>query len=201
MTPSPASARRAFLLAALRLLSLFVLVFYGVDALTALRSTRLHLYAAWELAIPYWPAAFAVYFSVLAVPFLMLVIAPDAARIRRWERQMALAVACAGVVFVLLPAQLGYAPVAPASPAAQAWAWLAAHLAGTYNLVPSLHVGLALLTFLFVWPVAGRRVRWLLASWFLLLAASVLLTHQHHVLDVAGGVALALVLGPRRHPA
>lgn len=181
---------RAFVLAALRLLALFALVFYGADALTAQRALRWHLYFDWELSIPYWPAAYPVYFSVFGLPFVMLWRARDPRQIQRWERAMALSIVTAGLVFAVLPAQLGYASADPG--AWRAWAVFTQGIAGRYNLLPSLHVALSAITLLAAWPLAGPRLQALLGLWFALLVASVLLTHQHHVLDVVAGAALAL---------
>ena len=186
---------RAFAHAAWRLPVLFCVVFYGADALTAWRATRLPLHLPWELAIPYWPPAYLAYFSVLAVPFLPLWLARDAAQLRQWEQRMALAVLLAGALFLALPAQPGYAPADAG--AWSGWARLAQAVAGRHNMLPSLHVALSLLTMLFVWPQAGPRLRPVLAGWWTLMAVSVLLTHQHHVADVAAGIGLALMLRPR----
>ena len=194
MSASPGVAR-AFAWAALRLLALFALVFYGIDAWTAGRSLRVPLHLAAELAIPYWPAAFPLYFSVLAVPFLMLPLAGSADAVRRWERDMALAITFAGLCFLLVPAQLAYVPE-PAG-AWAGWATLATWVAGRHNLLPSLHVALSLLTMLHAGPAATPRVRMALAGWFGLLVASVLVTHQHHIADVVAGSALALALHAR----
>lgn len=194
--PSPrADVGTAFVMAAWRLPALFGVVFYGVDALTGWRQTRLPLHLPWELAIPYWPPAYLAYFSVLAVPLLPLWLARDAAQVRQWERRMALAILIAAIFFLALPSQPGYAPADAG--AWSAWARLAHSIAGQHNMLPSLHVALSLLTMRFVWPQAGPGLRVGLAAWWLAMAASVLLTHQHHLADVAAGIGLALALRPR----
>ena len=62
-----------------------------------------------------------------------------------------------------------------------------------YNLCPSLHI--ALRTILAEMYARHTRGLWNLAShvWFSLVGFSTLLTHQHHVVDVAGGFLLAAV--------
>ena len=196
MNAATAAARRAFVVAALRLSVLFAVVFHGCDALAMRSTSRWALYAAWELRIPYWPAAYPLYLSVFAGPFLVLALVPEPAAIRRWERAMATTVVVAGVVFLLLPAELGYA-------AADAGPWrvvsqLVHAVAGTHNLVPSLHVALTLVTLRSVWPWTTARRRGLLIGWFALLVGSVLLTHQHHVADVVSGFALGWLPWHRR---
>lgn len=184
-----ADVPRAFALAAVRLLGLFVVTFYLSDTLAGLRSTRLAVHMDWELAIPYWPGAFVVYFSVGAVPFLPLALLADAAAVQRWERRMAVCVLAATAVFLLLPAELAYR-----HGSAGAWwplAALAQRVSGQYNLLPSLHVALSAVTLHAVWRACGPRLRGVLALWSALLVASVLLTHQHHVADVLAGALLA----------
>lgn len=205
MSPARSAALRAFARATVRLLLLFAVVFYGVDALTQQRSSHWRLYADWELAIPYWPAMFLLYFSVVVLPCSVGWRVSDAAAVRTWERRMAAAVVGAGLMFLLLPAQLGYAPVDAG--AWQAWARFAHLVAGRHNLLPSLHVALSAVTLATLWPGAGRGLRAGLTLWFVLLVASVLLTHQHHVADVLAGwllaaVVLRIVTGePPRHAA
>jgi hypothetical protein len=198
-TPSTrAEVTHAFVQAAWRLSALFALVFYGIDALTAWRQTRVAIHFPWELALPYWPPAYVVYFSVLVVPLLPLWLLRDAALVRQWERRMALAVLLAGAAFLALPSQAAYGP--RDAGAWSAWARLAQVVAGQHNMLPSLHVGLSLLTMRCVWPHAGPKTRLGLGVWWMAMTASVLLTHQHHVADVVAGVALALGLTPRPAP-
>lgn len=189
------AAQRAFMFAALRLSVLFLLVFYGADEEAARSASRWRLYAEWELSIPYWPAAFLVYTSVWVVPFLVLWLVPEAARVRCWEREMAAALVIAGLIFVVLPTELGYAPAD-----AGGWeqlAWLIRTIAGRHNLLPSLHVALTVISLRAVWPSAGRRGHRWLAGWGLMLAASTLVTHQHHVADLLTGALLGWALGTR----
>ena len=193
--PAPAPARRAFWLAALRLSLLFAVVFYGVDAITVARSTRWRLDMAWEQSIPYWPAAYLVYYSVVGMPFLVRFTVGEARRVALWERRMALAIAVAALVYLVVPGQLGYAPAA-----AGAWqplADLTGALAGRHNLLPSLHVALTWVTVASVWPHTGALARRAMLAWALALMASTLLTHQHHMLDLIAGAVLGALLSAR----
>jgi PAP2 superfamily len=188
-------ATRAFMLAALRLLLAFALLFYGLDALTAARTARVDLAMAWETRIPDWSPAWPVYLSVLLTPLLPWACGLPATEIRAWERRMALAIAIAALGFVLLPAD---PPLrAEAAPPDLLARWGRA-VAGQHNLLPSLHVALGGLSMAWVWANAGPRLRALLVLWAVALLASVLLTRQHHVADVLAGAALAWVLRPRR---
>lgn len=186
-------AARAFALAGLRLSLLFAFVFYGVDAFTATRSDLWRLHMAWELSIPYWPAAYPLYLSALVMPFVVAVKVRDARAIGLWERRMALAIVLAALVYLLLPGQLAYesAPAGAWQPLADA----TRQMAGRHNLLPSLHVALTLVIVLAVWPHCTLRDRALVALWAVALGASTLLTHQHHVLDVLAGAVLGAFAG------
>lgn len=196
-----ATALLAFGRAAVRLTAWFALVFYGSDWLAAQHARRVAVHFAAELAMPWWPPAYVVYFSVLAVPWLVPWLARSSEQVRRWERAMALAIAIGAVGFVALPAEPAYPP--PPAELASAWAaWQRAArlVAGQHNLLPSLHVALSAITFLALAPGVRGVGRTLMTLWFVALASSVLLTHQHHVADVLTGLALALALRPWRAP-
>lgn len=190
---------RAFAVAGLRLLLLFAAVFYGAEWWTAHHTRRISVAFGAELGMPWWPPAYAVYFSVLAVPFLMLARARSPRQVRAWERRMALALLLALPCFLWLPSTPGYPP----PPAEQLETWgdvrgAAQLIAGQYNLLPSLHVALSAVTMLAVAPLVSLRLRAAMGLWWAALVASVLLTHQHHVADVLAGTLLALALRPWR---
>jgi membrane-associated phospholipid phosphatase len=103
------------------------------------------------------------------------------------------AILAAGVGFLLWPAEPAY----PAPENLGMWAGLyqaADRLNLRYNMVPSLHVALSIATVAILsrccsWPMAV-----LLWSWGVLISLSTLLTHQHHLLDVATGAALGIAV-------
>lgn len=169
---------------------LFCVVYGGADYITAHRTTQLALYLPAELAIPLWPPAILIYDSL----YLLFILAPFVLRsdadFRRLAREASVLIVISGVCFLLLPARLGFpAPhvVGPLRATFEA----SDRLNLTYNLVPSLHVGLAMLCLIEFWPRVTPRVRVALAVWGVALALSTLFTHQHHVLDVIAGAALA----------
>ncbi|HKR66820.1 MAG TPA: phosphatase PAP2 family protein [Thermoanaerobaculia bacterium] len=169
---------------------LFVVVYFGTDTITARRAHHLHLFAAPELAIPLWAPAIVVYdslyFLFLLAPFVLRT--RDAFRALAWSA--AATIVIAGVCFLLFPAELGFAPPS-VDGSFRALFNASDRLNLDYNLVPSLHVALAVLCLLAFWPAASMVTRVALALWGVSLAASTLLTHQHHALDVATGALLA----------
>lgn len=171
----------------------FCAVYGGADALTARRGLRVPVHVAAELRIPVVPAMTLVYMSL----YPLLLLAPFVLRRRRGLRALVLAIAfailCAGIGFLLVPAELAFAP----TKAEQLGCWaglfrFADDLNLTYNLVPSLHVTFAALCAAAFSPRAGAPGRALLWTWATLIAASTVLTHQHHLLDVATGWLLGL---------
>lgn len=172
----------------------FVLVYGGMDALTARRTFRVPVHFPAELAIPFVPAMTLFYMSI----YLLFWTAPFVLRTRREFRALvitlAFAILCGGIGFLLFPADLAFAP--PREEDLGIWAALfhfADKLNLTYNLLPSLHVSFAVICvaiFSARAPVVGKVLLWF---WAAMVAISTVLIHQHHLLDVATGWLLALV--------
>jgi hypothetical protein len=170
-------------------------VYPAMNWITSLRATRLHLYVPSELAIPFVPQFIWAYLSMYMLFFLPLVFIPTA-RMPALGRQLIAGSLVSAVLFLLLPAELGFVRTVPASAPYTA---LYAGIFGVdrpYNLVPSLHViystaiGLACADFARPIPRAG------LLLWLGVIVSATVLVHQHHLLDVA--VALAIVYFLRR---
>jgi membrane-associated phospholipid phosphatase len=128
-----------------------------------------------------------IYALFLAVPFVL--------RTRREITTLAIAQAGAilagGIGFLLIPGRLAYAPPRELG----IWKPLfqfADRLNLDYNLVPSLHVALSVACIEMFVPNTTALGKTLLRGWGILIAASTLLTHQHHVVDVVTGYLLAL---------
>src|SRR5258708_22399275 len=87
----------------------FVLVYGGMDALTARRTFRVPVHFPAELAIPFVPAMTIFYMSI----FLLFWIAPFLLRTRREFRAfvitVAVAIFCRGLGFLLFSADLAFA--------------------------------------------------------------------------------------------
>jgi membrane-associated phospholipid phosphatase len=181
---------------------LFLVVYGGCIWITSRRRDVGVFYFQWERSIPFLPFMILPYLSIdlffVAAPFLL----PNEKELWLFVRRVAAAILVAGLFFLVLPLRFAFPrPPAPG--------WLGVlfdsfrALDAPYNLFPSLHAALlALLA-----HVYGRRLRgfWRVAAltWFILIAFSPLLTHQHHVIDIAGGFALGaacILLIPARNP-
>jgi hypothetical protein len=175
----------------------FGLVYGGADSFTAHRTTRVRVNLEAELSLPLIPSFTIVYMSIYPLFFA----APYVLRTRRelttLATDLALAILFAGITFLLVPAQLAFPPPQNLGP----WEGLfrfADRLNLDYNLVPSLHVALSVICIEMFAPHATPAGRLALRGWGLLIAASTVLTHQHHLLDVFTGYGLALALVWRR---
>jgi membrane-associated phospholipid phosphatase len=182
---------KSWLIAGSWLVVLFCVVFYGIDHLTAQREDLYHLYFQWEIAIPFVPFMYVFYISVLLLPFILpfKVSSPD--QVKRWAIQMSLVIIIGGCFFLLFPATLGYSD---SRASALENLEIIQMIAGTYNLVPSLHVALSLVTMSIIWVELEASEKVIMAVWTLLMTLSTLLTHQHHILDVVSGFLLAWIV-------
>ncbi len=172
---------------------LFVLVYGGCNWLTSQRESTWGMYAQWELTIPFVPSMVFVYFSI-SVLFWLPMFCLNPTQMRALARVFALATVVAGVCFLLIPGHLGHTRPTTVPDFAPVYAAMY-QLDLSHNLVPSLHIAYSSLL---VWVITSalvgsqqsRRSAWLLYGWLALIIASVLLVHQHHLLDVATGLLL-----------
>ena len=199
----PQRDRRAWLCYA-RWLGINLLVFHllypPINWLTSRRHDTLALYLPWELDIPFLPGWAWIYFSMnllLLLPPLFL----DERQLRLLGRRCLMAILIAATVFLLLPAKLGFARVVPdQSIYGQAFSWLFAYDL-PHNLVPSLHVALSAICIAsFIWASSSPALRGALWIWLAAICASTTLVHQHHLLDVTSGLALAWIVLRLRLP-
>lgn len=156
---------------------------------------RVRVHLDFELQIPLIPAFTVVYMSI----YLLFLAAPFVLRTKKEITTLAMAQAVtiliAGICFLLIPAQLAFAPATDA----QLGIWkdlfrFADKINLDYNLVPSLHVALSIVCIEMFAVHAGIGCKLFLRCWGFLIAASTVLTHQHHLLDAATGYLLAFAV-------
>ena len=180
---------KAALLSSVALSTLFIVVYGGSNALAAQRELQTCFFQ-WEKQIPFVPLLIIPYLSIDLFFVASFMLCIDEAELRTHSRRIALAILIAGVAFIIFPLSIGYA-----RPDAHGWTSSLFNVLWTFdkphNLVPSLHIALALL----LWPVYAShthgRLRWLIHSWFAMIVVSPLLTWQHHVIDIVTGAMLS----------
>jgi hypothetical protein len=151
------------------------------------------------LVIPFVPAFALAYFSLpvllLAAPFILR------SRWELWGFVLALFVVMgiAGIGFLALPGKVAYPAEAAGfwEPLYQWYDENGLH----YDLVPALPLVLSVVAISAYLRHCGVAVKIVLEVWLTIIALAMLLTHQHHVLDVVaalllGGLADRLVYQP-----
>jgi membrane-associated phospholipid phosphatase len=186
--------RREAALVCLGLCLLFFAVYGTTNYLTSLRHDVGTWVYSWERHIPFIPLMVLPYMSI----DLFYVAAPFACTSRRELRQLALrmlvANLVAGAFFLAMP--LRFAFERPPVEGPLGWMFdLFRAVDKPYNLFPSLHVTECVILAMVYAPRAPWPWLRVVANlWFGLIAASTVLVYQHHVVDVAGGLALAAVV-------
>jgi membrane-associated phospholipid phosphatase len=179
----------------LSLSALFALIFYtcygAASVVTSLHDVRLRVHFDFEQHIPFVPTLALVYLSLN----VMLALTPLILRTRQTFLPLFLTMSAetvlASLCFVSLPIIDGYSPV----PVSGFWGSvfsLADVVNLDHNYLPSLHVTLAVTAALAFSQRCGRDGKLVFYSWATAIAISTLLTHQHYILDVITGIALAL---------
>ena len=168
----------------------FLLVYGGASWVTGFYPGGLRVDLPFERHIPFVPAWAAVYVSMDLLLLLSLFI------LRTWRDMvpfvwaLALETVLGSVCFLLLPVEVAW-PAREVS-GDSAFVFL---LADTMNLernyLPSLHVAFACTAALAYGEQAGGLARAGFTLWATAIAASTLLIHEHHVVDVLAGALLA----------
>jgi hypothetical protein len=189
--PGWAFLRFAWLLSTINALW-FLLVYAGCEWITVHRSLRVPIHLPIEHSIPLVPAAVVAYVSIYA----LFVIGPFIVRERRefsaLIASLAVSIAFGAIGFLLLPSTAAFPPPSDLGIWNGLFRW-ADRVNLDYNMVPSLHVALTVCCIAFFAKRAAPIGCWLLWVWAVAIALSTVLTHQHHVLDVATGWGAAVL--------
>jgi membrane-associated phospholipid phosphatase len=166
----------------------WIVVYAGADWLTGLRSERVRIHLDAEMRMPFVPAFILVYRSLDLVFVLAPFILRSRAELRAATLTCAIVTGVAGVGFLLLPAEPAYPPQ-DYSGWEPLYAWNR-RMVLTYNMAPSLHVAMSVVLLSAYGRRCGAVGKGWLAAWGTAIALSTLLTHEHHLLDVATGLLL-----------
>jgi membrane-associated phospholipid phosphatase len=184
---------RAYLRFLAVFLAAFVPVYVGSgQLLTQLPDRSIHLYFEWEKSIPVIPWMIWPYlslFTLYALPLLHM----SESDMRQLSMQSVVAILLAGVFFIALPTQIGFTPTAVTGLHEPLFR-LVARVDTPFNLVPSLHVAGATLIVLGCSDRVDIRLARVYQVWLATLSVSTVLVHQHHIIDVIAGFALAQVI-------
>lgn len=176
----------------LALTAWWLLIYGGANYLTGLHDFRIRVDLPFEGDIPFVPASVIGYISIYPLFWMAPFILSSRRELHALIGTLAVVTFVAGLCFVALPV----ANVLE-TPAADLGVWatpvhLAKTVAMTNNLLPSLHVGLAVVCIAVYAPHTQSLGKGMLWLWSLLIAGSTILLHQHYLIDVLSGYALAL---------
>jgi protein-tyrosine phosphatase len=137
------------------------------------------------------------YMSIDLLFFAAAFLCRDEREMRIFARRVVFAILVAAAFFMLLPLKLAW----PERPRVDGWFGDYVESSCTvpflmeypHNLFPSLHITLCMiLVDLYARHTRGL-VRLVVYVWFSLIGLSAVLTYQHHLVDVLGGVGLAVL--------
>jgi membrane-associated phospholipid phosphatase len=169
----------------------------GSHLLSDMHTTRYPMYLSVEAKIPFVHWAMPIYFSldlaVVMLPFLF----------KSWRgalppmATLLVQTLIAVPFFVFLPMQVGFTGEA----ANGVWGEYVFDQLGLpnysrWNHVPSLHVAYAFTIAVVLGRNWGHAVFWLALSWAAAVSISTVLVHEHHLIDVLGGLVLFAVTVP-----
>jgi membrane-associated phospholipid phosphatase len=170
----------------------FFPIYIGGSMSTGILGQRLHLYAAFELALPFWPAMIVAYLSMFVL-FLLPAFQLNESELWALVGRLVVASILGGLVFLVLPSEVGFAEHTDAGRWQPLFDMIYA-VDGRANAAPSFHVIYTSTILLALMDVATPRLRVLYALWLIVVCVSTVLTHRHHLLDVASGLASALAV-------
>lgn len=182
----------AALIFSLAFLAIFVVFFGGASFLSGFIPWHVAVALPFELGIPFRPEWSLVYLSMVPLLLLLPLARP------RWRdlfpvfATLVTETVVASAFFIALPVQSSF-PLRDATGTWDGTFLLADTLNMERNLFPSLHVAFAVTAALALASRVGLAGRTLFFAWASAIAASTLLIHEHHVVDVVAGVLLAVV--------
>ena len=185
------NTHKAFLVYSSALVVLFSFIFYGADFIATKRNPKSIVFVL-ELGIPYVEWMFVIYFSVFLIPLVVYVKALNTDSIVLWAQKMSITMVVAGICFLIFPLENQFHKL---NIERTEWVQsLVSGIAGKYNLFPSLHVALSVVTYLSFITKLKSRSGLVFGGWLILIVISTLLTHQHHIADVVSGLFLAVAV-------
>ncbi len=170
----------------------FFSVYPTTNWLASLRSEHLSLFVDKELGLPFIPEMIWAYLSM----YVLFVLPPaflNSEQLKRLAKELIIGTIISGIIFAAFPAKLGFVR---ALPDAELYRTIFQNLFSVdqpYNLVPSLHVVYSTAIGLAIASNTGKQIRGLIWLWLGFIIASTVLVHQHHVIDVITGLALAVL--------
>jgi membrane-associated phospholipid phosphatase len=169
-------------------------IYLGTNEIAAQRTSFHQLYFEFEREIPMVPWMIHIYNSFHILLFMNFLIIKDPLKIKAIAISLISSSAIASVFFLLLPAELGFSRTENIQ-GYEFWYNALHWLDHPHNLVPSLHITFsALSAYVISTEMGSVFLRLIFLLWFLLICSSIVLVHQHHLIDIVSGFVLAVLV-------
>ena len=151
------------------------------------------LYMECEKDIPQVPWMILFYESYYLLILLSIVLVKSPQSIRSLSITMMVSSAIACTIFLLFPGEMGFSRTENIQGFESLFEAL--HIIDKpHNLYPSLHITFSTISaFALLKQTKQRLFHALLILWVIMISLSVILTHQHHLFDIATGFVLAWI--------
>ncbi|MDE0917959.1 MAG: phosphatase PAP2 family protein [Flavobacteriales bacterium] len=151
------------------------------------------LYFECEKDIPQVPGMILFYESYFLLVLLSFIRAKSPKSIRALSITMMVSTVIACVIFILFPGELGFSRTMNIQGYESMFEALH-RMDKPHNLFPSLHITFsAISAFTLIKQTKHKHLQALLILWVTMISLSVILTHQHHLFDIATGFVLAWI--------
>ena len=169
------------------------LLYIGSNTFAASATYHYHVYFEFEKSIPQIPWMIVTYISYYLILALSFALVKTPNKIKALCLAMTFSSIVAAVVFVIFPSELGFSRAENIEGYEAIFNWL--HLVDKpHNLFPSLHITFtALASYVMISVTQSRLFHASIIVWAVMIAFSVVLVHQHHLIDVLTGGILGWV--------
>jgi membrane-associated phospholipid phosphatase len=166
-------------------------VYIGTNLFNSTRTRHYRFYFSWETSLPFIPPFIIVYFSAF-FSFIIPACFLERDKINLLGGRYIFIILFSGIIFLIFPTRLGFFRPEPVELFEKIYRALYM-VDKPYNMFPSLHIGYSAATMFSFLDTKLRPLKWFLAVWLILITISVVVIHQHHLADIAGGYAVALL--------
>ena len=169
------------------------LLYNGSNSYAETATHHYQVYFEFEKSIPQIPWMILFYISYYFYLFLNFALVKQPDKIKALCLTMTFSSLLAALVFIIFPSELGFSRAENIDGFEGIFNWL--HLVDKpHNLFPSLHITFtSIATYVMICETRSKLFHASIIAWALMITFSVVLVHQHHLIDVLTGWILALI--------
>ncbi|HLB59223.1 MAG TPA: phosphatase PAP2 family protein [Bdellovibrionota bacterium] len=168
----------------------FVFSYILPNKIQFFKTTFLPLFSI-DHAMPFLPWTIYIYLSEYFIYFVVLYFVLDVSTFRRMVMALVITMGISGLIFVFWPTEI-LRPIITGEGVTYGLFSLLHLVDSTVNCFPSQHVALVSIPPLIFWRT-NKKVAIFFSLWAILVSLSTLTTKQHYLVDIFGGVGLALL--------